>query len=154
MDPAGNNKKDISVHGTGEWRMPSWSGDAEQIVHIRYIGVGFPEIFIMDKNGKNSIRLTNNHRDDRYPDWSPIGGTIAWSSNRPGEPLQIWVMDEDGGNKKQLTTKGGKFPCFSPDGQKIVYVGGDEMVDNPLLWVMDADGGNKYQLTFKKIWSE
>lgn len=149
MDEDSNNKRII-----GE-RMgaPSWSPDCEKIVHLRGVPGPQPpdlEIFIMDRDGSNPQRLTYSQygMSNRHADWSPISGTIAWSSKKPAEPSQIWTMDDDGSNKKQLTTKGGDWPCFSPTGKKIVYVGGDNMVDNPLLWVMDVDGSNKRQLTY------
>ena len=44
----GSNKQDISMHGIGEWRMPNWSPNGSRIVHQRSIGVGGPEIFVMD----------------------------------------------------------------------------------------------------------
>ncbi len=157
MDKDGKDKEDISTHGTGEWRSPSWSPDRELIVHTRSIQGPQPpeqEIFIMGENGDNPARLTYSQygMTNRHPNWSPVGGKIIWASTggpMGPNPLQIWIMDENGGNKRQLTTQGGDYPCFSPDGTKIVYVGGDERIDHPLLWIMDVDGRNKRQLTFE-----
>jgi Tol biopolymer transport system component len=67
MNSDGTNKRDISQHGVGEWRQPRWSPDGDRILHLRYVGVGFPELFLMDTSGANSVRLTNNNFDDRDP---------------------------------------------------------------------------------------
>lgn len=44
-----------------------------------------------------------------------------------------------------LTTDGGDYPAWSPDGTKIVYT--RTMEGDGGLWVMDADGSNKRRLT-------
>jgi len=55
----------------------------------------------------------------------------------------IWKMDADGGNRKQLTS-GGMFPRYSPDGRWIVYT---STRDKWSLWKMPSDGGESIRLT-------
>ena len=142
----GTASSDISQHGKGEWRMPNWSPDGRLIVHQRYIGVGRPEIFRMDSSGNNPVQLTHDDGFDNYPKYSPNGSKIVFESN-----ANVWIMTGDGTNPQQLTTNGGMQPSWSPDGQKIVYVGFTQKEYNPenngTLWVMNSDGSNKHQLT-------
>lgn len=155
MRADGSEKTDISEHGIGEWRHPDWCSTGE-IVHLRYIdGVVFEEIFVMDSRGGNARRLTSDDRSDRHPACSPDGRRIAWDSYGSGDdPTSgIWVMDADGGSKRQITRYGG-FPSWSPDGQRVVYYG---LLEDPLasgstyrpgvLFLMNADGSGKQQLT-------
>ena len=69
---------------------------------------GNPEIYLMDINGKNQRRLTNNRHEDWYPSWSPDGKRIVFHSNRDGHVIdgrptdEIYVMDADGNNQFPL----------------------------------------------------
>jgi Tol biopolymer transport system component len=78
------------------------------------------------------------------PTWSP-DGRIVYFSYSDGN---IWVMDPDGSNPKQLTsdTRGGNFyPRASPDGHYIVF--GSDRSGSEQIWRMDSDGNNPKQLT-------
>jgi Tol biopolymer transport system component len=151
----GTQKKDISQHGIGEWRMPGWSPDGQLIVHQRYIGVGAPEIVVMSISGENPIQLTHDDCFDGFPKYSPDGTKIAFQSQADGEYPQIWVVNANGDNLKKLTTDGGFNPCWI-DSNTITYIGfrprGENIVEylgnHGTLWIMNADGNNKKQLTF------
>ena len=83
---------------------------------------GNSEIYVMDADGNNQIRLTNHPEADNQPSWSPDGRRIAFFSNRNGGNEQIYVMDSNGKNVKLLTNGSlGTNPAWSPDGQTIAY---------------------------------
>lgn len=97
---------------------------------------------------------------------SPDGKRIVFTSDRGGD-LDIWVMDANGRNARQLTHTLGYDggPWWSPDGKKICFRAyhprtSDEIADYKSLlsrhlirpttldlYVMDADGGNVRQVT-------
>ncbi|MDY6965300.1 MAG: PEGA domain-containing protein [Halobacteriota archaeon] len=83
---------------------------------------------------------------DWVASWSPDGNRIAFMSSKSGN-FDIWVMDVDGSNLKQLTTSPEEegYPAWSPDGTKIAFFSGRS--DNLDIWVMDLNSGELSQLT-------
>jgi Tol biopolymer transport system component len=77
--------------------------------------------------------------------WTP-DGRLAYDSVVGGN-LDIWIMDADGGNQKQLTVDPAfdMRPVVTPDGRYIVFM--SSRSGNVQLWRMDLDGGNPVQLT-------
>jgi len=107
------------------------------------------QIYVMDSDGKNQTRLTENKAHDKSPVWSPDGTKIAFVSMRGKDSkTQIYVMDSDGKNETRLTENESydNSPTWSPDGKKIAFASrGDE--SNVDIYVMDSDGKNQTRLT-------
>lgn len=73
---------------------------------------------LVGRDGANWRDLTNDKFFDRYPRWSPDGKQIAFVSDRSGV-YEIWTIDADGTNLRQVTfggLPGTSFPLWSPDG--------------------------------------
>ena len=77
-------------------------------------------------------------------------GKIVYLTDSSGN-ADIWVMDADGSNQRQLTSNTGvnAMPCVSADGRYIVFISTRASSARGFsIWRMDADGGNPKQLTF------
>ena len=99
---------------------------------------GNRDICVMDGDGGDEIRLTDDPEWDEGPSWSPDGTRIVFNRNH-----HIYVMDSDGRNLMELTD--GSDPAWSPDGTKIAFTRFKALKRQ--VWVMHADGGNQVQLT-------
>ena len=168
MNADGTGLKQLTFNGPAEDRGTAWSPDGTQIAfHSARFPVTNPppgsghsalEIFKMNADGSNQVRLTNNAFQDSLPSWSPDGSKIAFTSNRDGD-FEIYVMNADGSNQTRLTNSPGEdaHPMWSPDGSKIVFH--SRRSGNLDIFVMNADGTGVTQLTntptfeFFPVWS-
>ena len=152
MDADGKNRRRLSNRfiKDAEWE-PSWSLDGKRIAYTSSgamdIAGGHWRIYVIDADGKNRQRLSNDAVDDWQPSWSPDGERIAFVSSRDGKGHGIYVMDADGKNQRRLTDNPSREwdPSWSPDGERIAFVA--NMERNWDIYVMDADGKNRRRLT-------
>ena len=101
-----------------------------------------------DVNGASQL-TSGSARGDGWSgiSWTP-DGKIVYSSHATG-PTDVWMMEANGGNQKQLTVDLGSFSrglSVSPNGRHIVFV--SRHAGRPQVWRTDIDGGNPTQLTF------
>lgn len=119
MDADGGNLKNLT-NNSSEDESPSWSPDGEYIVFTSWRDVG-PDIYVMNAKGRSVKRLT--YSSAGFPAWSPDGEKIAFVSDHPAN---IYVMDADGGNVRNLTNNNSISSdygdlAWSPDGEKIAF---------------------------------
>ncbi len=155
MDNDGNNQHRLTDNGFFD-TAPSCSPDGKRIAFrsrrdghfIGEFGLTY-EIYVMDIDGGNEQRLTENRKADSSPSWSPDGKWIVFSADRKGDGVnyEIYVMDADGNNQRRLTNNRhhDKTPSWSSDGKRIVFSSYRD--GNAEIYVMDADGGNQQKLT-------
>jgi Tol biopolymer transport system component len=111
------------------------------------------EIYVMDADGSNQKRLTNNPANDSEPAWSSDRKKIVFVSDRGGTEgkYKIYVMNADGTDQKLLPTSsiqnegisGQELgPVWSSDGKYIAFASNRQDLDNThyQLYVMSAEG--------------
>ncbi len=128
----------VAVRAVDDW--PSWSPDGQKIVFVRN-----RQLWTVGRDGGTAVKLSAGSDEDEQPSWSPDGTKIVFVRNYSSATAQVWVMDADGSNQRNLSNYEwgfSRFPAWSPDGGKIAFQRWND------IWVMDADGSNQTQLTF------
>jgi TolB protein len=80
------------------------------------------EICVLDLSTDTVTQLTHNNAVDWYPDWSPDGAHIVFTTNR-NDNYDIWVMSADGSEQKAWITLNAwdDYARYSPDGAQIAF---------------------------------
>ena len=130
------------------------------------------DIYTMDADGSNVKQLTHELGYDGGPFWSYDGKKIVYRAEHPKTPqeiadykelyakglirpgnLEIWVMDADGNNKRQVTHNGAAnfAPYFLPDGKRIIFASNLNDPRNGRdfdLYVINIDGTGLERITY------
>ena len=116
------------------------------------------QIFVINVETGESKRLTSFVGSSTWPTWSPDGKKIMYVRVPPApeywwfpsvfnydEGADVWVVDIDGSNKKQLTDipKNWEAGGWSPDGSKIAYISWRKGNNEYEIWTMNEDGSDK-----------
>ena len=148
MNPDGSGKTPLLINGRPEDIPKGYHPDGSQIVFSTNRD-GNSEIYKMNADATEQVRLTNNPANDSWPRWSPDGTRIIFQSNRRANNTDIWSMDSFGGNLVNLTPDPAvdSTPEWSPDGTKITFTRNLGGAAGNEVFVMNADGSNPVNLT-------
>ena len=80
------------------------------------------DIYVMNPDGSNQVRLTKNPLIDVSPVWSPTGEQILFVSGQGGA-MDLYVMDANGSRLRKVfgDARHRIEPAWSPDGERIVF---------------------------------
>ena len=110
------------------------------------------DIFKIDADGTDSVRLTTDSTEDEEPQFSPDGQTIVFRTNRDGN-YELYRMGVDGTNPVRLTcteTLDEMEVAFSPTCPHFAYVSGQGFVTDIFLLLSPGTSSVVTQDSFRE----
>lgn len=120
-----------------------WSPDGKKIMFSRKMGDNW-DLWVMNRDGSDPIRLTTHPAAELWPYWSPDGKWVIFSSTIRGH-LDVLLMQVDasmlsptGGLLKRLTHSEDREvgTVWSPDGKKVAFE--SDRMGNFDIWVVEV----------------
>jgi TolB protein len=113
------------VGSAGDWADEEgrWSPDGKRIAFASTRGqTGNFDIFVMDADGANVVRLTDHPAAEQGPVWAHDGKSLFFTGERDGrgEIYRVWLADK----RVERITSGldrAIMPATSPDGRYLAY---------------------------------
>ena len=117
------------IEAFGRVSDPQLSPDKKKILYsVEFTSLsankGNKELWVMDTDGKNQVQITKTPNSEINAVWINGGKQIAFLY-KAGDNLQLFTMNADGSNRKQISNveKGLGGFIFSPDEKKILFIG-------------------------------
>ncbi len=149
-NPDGPYKEVSFTVKEGTWMNVDMSPDGKEIV-FDLLG----DIYSIPVSGGEARLLRGGHAFEVQPRFSPDGKKIAFTSDAGGGD-NIWVMDKDGKNARQVTKESFRLlnnPAWTPDGEYLVarkhFTSGRSLGAGE-MWLYHTSGGGGVQLTARK----
>ena len=110
----GSDQKRLTFQGNYN-QEPAWSPKGDLIAFSGRDEKRSFDIYTVNTETGKVARLTQNAGTNEKPAWSPNGRYLIFSSTRSGK-RQLWVMNLDGTNQRQLTSEklGASDPAWGP----------------------------------------
>jgi Tol biopolymer transport system component len=138
----------------GTWMSCDVSPDGTRLV-FDLLG----DIYHMPLGGGRAELLSGGISWESQPRYSPDGKTIAFTSDRDGGD-NIWLMDADGKNRRQLTKETLRLvnsPAWTPDSQYVLvrkhFVDQRSLGAGEIWMYHTGGGGTGVQMTEKSSWT-
>jgi Tol biopolymer transport system component len=140
---------DVGVNG---W-LPVFSPDGMEVVFAVFGDGRSTSIWRTGATGGQKVSLASKPFENYCPVWSPDGNWIAYQSSAVSGRSEIWIIDRNGENKRQITTTPGGWsrgPVWSPDGKWLAFVAnrsGGPGIEYGDVFVISLDTGEIHQVT-------
>jgi len=123
----------------------SWSPDRERLVLVEIRpGTGGDIALFETRSGRISSFL-NSKNEELYPELSPDGRWIAYTSDETGRN-EVYIRPFPGpGGKWQVSGNGGMQPLWSKNGKHLFYRWWDQM------WAVDIQTGSSFSISNRRM---
>ena len=146
---------------------PKWSPDGRRISFVSSRGGNF-DLYVMNADGTNVMRLTDHPANDFDPIWMPDGQSLIFSSERDSRSdlYRVWLKDRRVDRLTQHFVGRAIMPSVSPDGKSVAFAA--QTLQRLQFWefqihvldlatgktrALDNSGGARELPSVPKLWS-
>ncbi len=103
--------------------VPRWSPDGKRIAFKSNRGGGNLDVYVMDADGGNVVRITDHPAHDHDPVWMPDGLSLIFSSERDSRSdlYRVWLSDRRVDRLTHHFVGRAIMPSVSPDGRSVAF---------------------------------
>ena len=140
-----------------EWATGEPGMAASRIAFSLADGQGNKDVWVIDADGENLRRVTNNQALSISPAWDPTGTKIAYSSEKGGGNWRIYELDLTSGRERMIppAREGDHItPAYSADGRTLAFSVSDGVRSGIFTWDVSqgcclayVSGGRFYDLS-------
>ena len=108
----------------GEESFPRFSPDGSKIAYSANYD-GNQDVYVVDANGGEPVRITHHPMPDRIVDWYPDGRNLLIATSMESgrqRYSQFFKVPATGGLPERLPVPYGEFGAISPDGRTLAYM--------------------------------
>ena len=114
------------------WKLGRISGEAvspdetKVLYTVTYYNLeenkGFKDLYLYNIEEKTTVQITNSLESESQAEWRPDGKAITYMSSKSGD-MQLWEMDIDGSNRKQISFIDGGISGYkySPNMKQVAF---------------------------------
>jgi len=107
----------------------SWSPDGAFLAFHEDAGETGVDVWMLSLSGeRRPAPFLKGRANEMWPAFSPNGRYVAYQSDETGE-FEIYLRQfPGGGGMRQVSTGGGSYPVWNPNGKELFYRNGDKMM--------------------------
>ena len=109
------------------------------------------DLYTLPITGGEATAITKSMAFDSQPVYSPDGSKLAFISDRGGKE-DLWIMDADGKNPRNLSDADGDAlfasPSWSPKGDHVIVSKSSWGLATYEIWAYHLNGGSGVQITY------
>ena len=122
---------------------------APERIAVTSIQDGNQELYVLDANGANGVRLTTTTEPELFPALSPDARRVAFIrrfGSGPSAQERLYIIDVDGSNEQPLTAPlfDASHPTWSADGQRLAFT--CALTTDNELCIVNIDGTDLHPL--------
>jgi hypothetical protein len=164
MNADGSGQINLTGDPDHQYLAPAWSPDGSRIAFSSNRDAPLDEcanrctrdIYVMNGDGSNIVRLTETSTNDSFPEWSPDGTLLLFHGSEMevrdgdhwvGKNWEVFLIDAGGSDPVNLTNDPAMdaHPVWAPDGTLIAF--NSTRDGNVEIYLMDPEGGNVTRIT-------